>query len=76
MGDQIPKVADLPLQESVNPAEALLDPVGVPREIVIYHQVGPLEIYTLSRSISGDKNIDVRIVEKCLLGIRPNLSRK
>ena len=50
-GDQVPKVADLLLADTVDSAEALFEPVGVPREVIVDHQVSVLEINAFARSI-------------------------
>ena len=40
---QIPQVADFGLADAIDAAEALLDPVGIPGQVVIDHQVGALQ---------------------------------
>ena len=40
LGDEVPEVADLLLADTVDAAEALFEAVGVPRQIVVHHQVG------------------------------------
>ena len=37
LGHEVPEVADLRLTDPVDAPEALLDPVGVPRQIVVHH---------------------------------------
>ena len=48
-GDQVPEVADLGLADAVDAAEALLDPVGVPGQVVVDHQVARAEGSRLRR---------------------------
>ena len=43
-GDKIPEMADLQLADTVNASKTLLKAVGVPGQIVIYHQVGVLQV--------------------------------
>ena len=49
VGDEVPQAADLALADAVDPAEALLDPVRVPRQVVVDHQVRDLEVQALAR---------------------------
>jgi hypothetical protein len=49
--EQIIKMTNFSLTDAMNPTEALLDPVGVPRQIVVHHQVSTLKIDALARSI-------------------------
>ena len=44
VGDQVPEVADLGLTDTVDAAEALLQPVGIPWQVVVDHEVGALEV--------------------------------
>ena len=54
-GDQVPHVADLGLADAVHAAEALLDAVGVPRQVVVDQQVGALEVDALAGGVGGDE---------------------
>ena len=54
-GYDIPKVADFGLADAVNSAETLFEPVWVPRQIVVHHQVSALEIDTFASRICGDQ---------------------
>ena len=42
IGNKIPEIADLRLPNSVDPAEPLLQPIWIPRQVVIDHEVGSL----------------------------------
>ena len=42
VGNKIPEIADLRLSNSVDSAEPLLQPIWIPRQIVIDHEVGSL----------------------------------
>jgi len=48
-------VADLSLADPVDTAEALLDPVGVPGQVVVDHQVGPLQVQALPGGVGRHK---------------------
>src|SRR5581483_8575554 len=53
---QIPEMADLCLPNAMNAAKTLLQAIGIPRKIIIDHQVSALQIDPLTSSISGDQN--------------------
>ena len=55
-------MADLGLANTVDTAEALFDAIGVPRQIVIDHQVSTLKVDALARGVSGGQDLDFRIV--------------
>ena len=59
---QVPEVADLGLADAVDAAEALLEAVGVPRQVVVDHQVGALEVDALARGVGGEQHLHVGIV--------------
>ena len=60
VGDQVPQVADLGLADAVDAAEPLLDPVRVPRQVVVDHQVRALQVQALARGVGGDQHPAVR----------------
>src|SRR5947209_17604579 len=47
VGHEVPEVADLGLTDAVHAPEALLNSVGVPRQVVVDDQVGSLEVDAL-----------------------------
>ena len=51
VGDQVPQLADLRLPAP----EALLQPVRVPRQVVVHHQVGPLQVDALAGRVGGQQ---------------------
>lgn len=55
-------MADLALPDAVNTAEALLDPVRIPRKVVVHHEVGTLQVEPLARSIGRKEDDRVRVV--------------
>ena len=61
-GDQVPQVADLGLADAVDAAEALLDPVRVPRQVVVDHQVGALQVQALARGVGRDEDPGVDVL--------------
>ena len=60
-------MADLGLADAVHAAEALLDAVGVPRQVVVDDEVGPLKVDALAGGIGGDQDEAVLVLgEPCL----------
>ena len=60
-------MADLGLADAVDAAEALLDPVRVPGQVVVHHEVGALEVDALARGVGRDEDEDVRVLREGLL---------
>ena len=44
MRHQVPQVADLGLADAVDATKSLLQPVRVPGQVIVDHQVGPLQV--------------------------------
>src|SRR5262249_39210489 len=53
---QVPEVTDLRLPDAVNTPEPLLQAIGVPRQVVVDHQVGTLQVDALARCIGGEQD--------------------
>ena len=63
---QVPQVADFGLADSVDAAETLLKPVGIPRQVVIDHEIrAALEVHAFAGRIVGQQEPDRRIVVEC-----------
>jgi len=73
-GDHVPEVANLGLADAVDATEALLQPVGVPRQVVVDHQVGVLQVHAFARRIGGDEHPRGRVVAEQLLHLAPFLA--
>ena len=69
VGHEIPQVTGAGLADTVDPAEPLLDPVGVPGQVVIDHEVGPLEVDAFPRRVRGDQQPGPEIIQKALLDL-------
>jgi len=67
-GDEIPEVADLGLADAVNAAEALLEAVGVPGQVVVDHEVGALEVDALAGGVGGEEDAYLRVVAEGFFG--------
>ena len=60
-------MADLGLADAVDAAEPLLEPVRVPRQVVVDHQVGALEVHALAGGVGGDQHAHVGVGAEELL---------
>ena len=58
LGDEVPQVTDLVLADAVDAPEALFEAVRVPRQVVIDHEIGVLEVYAFPGGIGGEKDAD------------------
>ena len=72
-GDEVPQPADLFLADAVDAAEALLDAVGVPRQVVVDHQMRGLEVQALAGRVGGEQDLAVGVLGE-LLGDLPAIS--
>ena len=59
LGYEAPEVADFSLTDTVDSPEPLLHAVGIPRQVVVDHQVCALEIHAFAGSVGGDEYADV-----------------
>jgi hypothetical protein len=55
-------MADLGLADTMDATEALLQPIGVPRQVIVNHQVGALEIDALAGSVSGEQYLHLGVM--------------
>ena len=55
-GDEIPEMAGVSLADPVDSTETLLEPVGVPRHVIVDHQMRHLEVDAFTRGICREKN--------------------
>ena len=54
------------LADAVDAAEALLDAVRVPRQVVVDHQVRGLEVQALAGGVGGEQDLAVRVLGELL----------
>ena len=73
-GHKVPEVAHLALADSVDAPEALLDPVGVPGQVVVHHQVRALKVDPFPCRVGGQENLRLGVVAERLLGLQPLLA--
>ena len=71
VGNEVPEVAYLRLADSMNAAKPLLNPVRVPRQVVIHHQVRPLQVDAFARRVGSQQYLDFRVVPEGLLRLQP-----
>ena len=69
--DEVPEPADLLLADAVDAAEALLDPVRVPGQVVVDHQVRGLQVEALARGVGGEQDVAVLVVGELLGDLAP-----
>ena len=74
LGDQIPEMADFRLADAVNASEALLEPVRVPGQVVIHHQVGALEIDAFAGGVGRQQDLHFGIVPEGFLRLHALLA--
>jgi hypothetical protein len=60
-------MADLGLADAVDSPKPLLDPVRIPGQVVVDHQVCALEVYALPCSVSGKQHLHFRVVKEAFL---------
>lgn len=68
LGHEVPQVAHLGLADAVHAAEPLLDAVRVPRQVVVDHQVRPLQVDALAGGIGGNEHEHALVLSERLLG--------
>ena len=61
LGDKVPEVTDLLLVDAVDATEALFEAVRIPRQVVVDHQVGVLEVHAFAGGIGGDEDADIGV---------------
>ncbi len=64
-------MADLPLPDPVYAAEALLQAVGVPGQVVVDHEVRPLQVDALAGRVVGDHDERLLVLGERLDGPPP-----
>ena len=60
-------MADLRLADAVDAAEALLEAVGVPGQVVVHHEMGALEVDPLAGRVGSEQQLRLRVVQERLL---------
>jgi hypothetical protein len=67
LGDEVPQMADLGLADAVNTPETLLEPIRVPGQIVVDHQVGALKVDALASRVGRQQHPHLGIVPEGFL---------
>ena len=71
LGHQVPEMADFGLADAVDAAKALFDAVGVPRQVVVHHQVRALEVDAFAGGVGGEQHLDFGVVPERFLRLHP-----
>jgi hypothetical protein len=66
-GDEVPKMTYFGLADAMDAAEALLQAVRIPRQVVVHHEMGALEIYSLASSVGREEHLHLGVVPERLL---------
>ena len=72
--DKIPKVALFTLTDTVNTAKSLLQPVGIPRQIIVHHQVSTLKVDAFTGCIGRNEDGHLGVISEGLLYLAPLLA--
>ena len=62
-------MADLRLADTVDTAKALFQPVGIPRQVVVDHEVGVLQVDAFPGGICGDQHPRGRVIAEQFLDL-------
>ena len=71
VGHQLPQVTDFRLSDPMDATETLLQPVGIPRQVVVDREMGTLEVDAFTGSIGRRQNLNLWIMLKGFLGFQP-----
>ena len=74
LGDEVPEMADLGLADAVNASEPLFEPVRVPRQVVVHHQMGALEIDAFAGGVGRQQDLHFGIVPEGFLRLHALLA--
>ena len=66
---QVPQMADLRLADAMDAPEALLQAVGVPRQVIVHHQVGALQVDAFAGGVRSQQHLCFRVVQEGFLGL-------
>ena len=69
--NQIPQMANFRLADTVDTAKPLLQPVRIPRQIIVYHQMRSLQVDTLASGIRCNQHSNTHILLEKLLCLAP-----
>jgi hypothetical protein len=58
VSDQIPEMAHFGLADTVDASEPLLDTIGVPWQVIVYHEMRALQVQTFARGIRREEYLD------------------
>src|SRR5277367_6319366 len=67
-------MADICLADTVDASKSLFEPIWIPRQVIIHHQVRSLEINTFARRVRGNQYLSVYVLFEPLLSFPPLLT--
>ena len=67
-------MADFRLADAVDAAEALLQAVRIPGQVVVDHQVGALQVDAFASGVGRDQDLHFLVVRECFLRLAPLLA--
>jgi len=68
--DKIPQVASLGLADAVDTPEALLDTIGIPREVIIYHEMcAAMQVDAFAGGVGSNQNQNFRVLLERFLNL-------
>ena len=69
-------MADLALTDSVDAPKTLFQAIGIPRQVVIDHQVGTLQVNAFTCCIGGNQHLHIFVLRKQLLRLTTILATR
>ena len=64
-------MADLSLTDTMNPSKPLLQPVGIPWQVIVDHQMRSLQVDTFTCGVGGNENADILVLLEPFLYLAP-----
>ena len=66
-GDEVPEPAVLGLSYAVDSAEALFEAIWVPRQVIVHHEMCPLEVEAFACGVRSDEDAHVLVLLEAFL---------
>ncbi len=71
VGHEVPEMARLGLTNAMDSPKTLLNAVGVPRQVVVHHEVSALEVDAFTSGIRRQEYLNLRVVPERFLRLHP-----
>ena len=69
LAHEVPQVTDLRLPDAMDASEALFEAVRVPRQVIVDHEMGALQVDALACRVGGDQDADALVLFEQLLDL-------